>query len=56
MSYLAVNFINILRTNFSYIRRLFGSFFLRTYVRKKAAKKTFVRKIRTYNVDEIDTW
>ncbi len=39
---IGVNFINILRTNFS-------------YVRKKAAEKTFVRKIRAYNVDQIDT-
>jgi len=26
------------------------------YVCKKAAETTFVRNIRTYNVDEIDTW
>ncbi len=53
-----VNFINILRTNFSYERR-FGSFFstyVRTYVQKKAAEKTFVQKTRAKNVDEIDTW
>ncbi len=54
-----VNFINILRTNFSYVRRLFACFFhvpryVHMYV-KKAAKKTFVRKICGYNVNEIDT-
>ncbi len=29
--------------------------YIRMYV-KKAAKKTFVRKICPFNVDEIDTW
>jgi len=34
----------------------FWQLFLRTYIRKKAAEKTtYVQKIRTYNVDEIDT-
>jgi hypothetical protein len=28
--------------------------YVRTYVGKKAAEKTFVQKIRAYNVDEID--
>jgi hypothetical protein len=41
-----VNFINIIGTNFSYERR-FSSYFL-------ALSKKFVRKTRTYNVDEID--
>ncbi len=27
---------------------------IRTYVEKKTADTTFVRKIRTFNVDEID--
>jgi len=41
-----VNFINILRTNFSY-ERLFGSFFyLCTCNWRKAAKAMFVQKIR----------
>jgi len=56
-----VNFINILRENFSY-KHCFGSFSLVTckyfssymYV-EKAAETTFVRKISTENVDEIDT-
>ncbi len=51
----AVNFINILRTNFSYEHR-FGSFFYIHVTRKKVAKTTFVQKICVYNVDEIDTW
>jgi len=41
-----VNFINILRTNFSCERR-FGSFSLATCSYEKCARK---------NVDEIDTW
>jgi len=50
-----VNFINILRTNFSY-ERCFGRIFYIHVTRKKAAEVTFVRKICTYDVDEIDTW
>jgi len=49
-----LNFINVKRARFSYERH-FGSFFLCMYVRKKAAKTTFVRKMRASNVDEIDT-
>jgi hypothetical protein len=45
-----VNFINVLRTNFSYKRR-FGNV---RVTRKKLPKPTFVRKIRAFNVDEID--
>ncbi len=48
-----VNFINILRTNFSYKRR-FGSFYYVHVTRKKAAEMTFVQKTRSFNVDEID--
>jgi len=47
---LGVNFINIKCTNFSYarwFRQLFSSYI---YI----AETTFVRKIRTFNVDEID--
>ncbi len=44
---IGVNFINILRTYVVYSSAFF-------YV-KKAAEKTFVRKIRAYNVDDIDT-
>jgi len=29
--------------------------YVRIYLRKKAAKTTFVRKTRAFNVDEIDT-
>ncbi len=50
LCYSGVNFINIKRTNFSYarwFRQLFSSYM---YV----AETTFVRKIRTFNVDEID--
>jgi len=32
------------------------SFFYVHVTRKKTAKMTFVWKIRTFNVDEIDTW
>jgi len=46
-----VNFINILRTNFSYDRH-FGSFF---YLHFGFVEK-FVQKTRAYNVDEIDYW
>jgi hypothetical protein len=44
---LGVNFINVISTNFVY-ECCFGSFL------EKAAETMFVRKIRTYNVDEID--
>ncbi len=30
--------------------------YVHTYVHKKAAEKTFVQKICTFNVDEIDPW
>jgi len=43
-----VNFINIIRGHFSY------EFFNKA--ENVTRKMTFVRKIRTYNVDEIDTW
>jgi len=49
-----VNFINVIRTNFSY-ECPFGSFFYIQVTRKKAAEMTFVRIIRMFNVDEIDT-
>jgi len=42
-----VNFINVIFTNFSYERRFF-------YVHVTRENKTFVQKICTYNVDEID--
>jgi len=48
----AVNFINVNRTIFLYehwFQQLFSSYM---YV----AKTTFVRKILTFNIDEIDTW
>jgi len=38
----------------SSIQQLFSTY-VRAYVRKKAAEKTFVGKFCTYNVDEIDT-
>jgi len=44
-----VNFINILRTNFSYDHR-FGSFFQLHF----GFVKKFVQKTRAYNIDEID--
>ncbi len=54
-----VNFINILRTIFLYECH-FGSFSLVTCTWKKLPKRhlyeLLVRKIRTWNVDEIDTW
>ncbi len=37
-------------------KRRFGSFFYIHVTRKKAAKTTFARKIRTNNVDEISTY
>jgi len=51
-----VNFINFLCTNFTY-ETLFDSlslFYLRE--KRKAAEKTFVRKICEFNVEEIDTY
>jgi hypothetical protein len=50
-----VIFINVKRANFSYKRFVSAAFFL-LHVHKKTAETTFVRKIRTFNVDEIDTW
>jgi len=47
----SVDFINVLRTRFSY-ESLFGSFFLVTFWQKKY----FCTKARAYNVDEIDTF
>ncbi len=47
-----VNFNNVKCANFSYERH-FGSFFLVTCI-VKAAETTFVQKICTFNVDEID--
>ncbi len=49
-----VDFTNILLTIFFCNRRFFGSFSLVTCKKKKAAKKTFIRKICAKNVDEID--
>jgi len=49
-----VNFINVLHTNFSY-ERCFSSFFSSYMYVVKAAETMFVRKICTFNVDEIDT-
>ncbi len=47
---LGVNFINVKRTNFSH-----KPHFRNVHVtRKKLPKPAFVRKIRTFNVDEID--
>ncbi len=43
----------LLRTNFSYERR-FSSFYY-VHATRKAAGTTFVQKICTFNVDEIDT-
>jgi hypothetical protein len=51
-----VNFINFLCTNFTY-ETLFDSlslFYLRE--KRKAAEKTFVRKICEFNVEEIDIY
>jgi len=50
----AVNFFNILRTNFSYEYDVSAAFPNYMYV-EKAAKTMFVQKSRAYNVDEIDT-
>ncbi len=51
----AVNFINILHTNFSYKYDISAAFPNYMYV-EKAAEMTFLWKMRAYNVDEIDTW
>jgi len=48
-----VNFINVKGTNFSY-EHCFGSFYYVHVTRKKAAKTTFIRKICSFNIDEID--
>ncbi len=48
-----VNFINMLRMNFLY-KHHFGSFFYVHVTRKSCQNTTFVRKIHTFNVDEID--
>jgi hypothetical protein len=50
----AVNFINVKHTKFLY-KHCFGSFYYVYVTTKKATEMTFVRKIRTFNVDEIDT-
>ena len=50
---IGVNFMNVKRANFTHECH-FGSFFSSYLYVKKAAEMTFVRKIRTYNVDEID--
>jgi len=47
------HFINVKHTNLLYERR-FGSFYYVHVTRKKADETTFVRKLRTFNVDEID--
>jgi len=49
------NFINVTHANFSY-KLCLSSFFSSYMYVVKAAKTTFVRKICTFNVDEIDTW
>ncbi len=50
----AVNFINVECENFLYERWFWQLFSSYMYV-VKAAKMTFVRKICTFNVDEINT-
>ncbi len=49
-----VNFINVKHANFLY-ERYFDSFFSSNMYIVKAAETTFVQKICTFNVDEIDT-
>ncbi len=49
MSISSTFFARVFRT-----KRRFGSFFLDTTSTNVAAEMTFVRKIRTFNVDEID--
>ncbi len=51
----AVNFINIKRANFLY-ESLFLAAFLVTFWLWWTYESTFVRKIRPFNVDEIDPW
>jgi len=48
-----VNFINVKCTIFLYEHR-FSSFYYVHVTRKKVVKTTFERKIRTFNIDEID--
>ncbi len=48
-----VNFINIFRTNV--VSAAFFTY-IRMYVKKASEKTTYVQKIRTYNVGEIDPW
>ncbi len=48
-SFATVNFINIIHRRAFFVRFFWQS-------QKITRKITFVRKIRTYNVDEIDTW
>ncbi len=50
-----VNFINIKCANFLYKLHFGSSFSIYMYI-VKAAETTFVRKICTFNIDEIDTW
>jgi len=49
-----VNFINVIRTNFSY-KSLFLAAFLVKFWLWQTYKSTFVRKICAFKVDEIDT-
>jgi len=50
----AVNFINVLCTkNEFFVRRLFFYVYV---TRKSCQNATFVPKIHTFNVDEIDYW
>jgi len=44
-----INFIKILRVHFLYERKPNSK-------QRKAAQKTFLRKIIEYNLDEIDHW
>jgi hypothetical protein len=39
----------------SKIGQKFGSFFMYIKLEKKCQNETFVRKIRAFNIDEIDT-
>jgi len=52
---LVVNFINVFANAF-FCTNVISAAFLVTCTVEKAAKMTFVRKICTFNVDEIDTW
>ncbi len=52
------NFINVKRMNFC-TKVIFSNFFYLHLTREKlekSAEKMLVRKMRTGNVDEIDTW